>query len=160
MDLVIKVRFFLEGEDPRLLNNGFDECAPGAFDGFDELLKLDLGGPEAFGLGEDGFGRVGGDVVVIRLEGGFHSVERPPRVLVFVIVVGEEDIGEVNLAAWDVNRLEDVDEGLIEAINVVVVGSADDGGEGRLEFREEIFCVLGGGHCADDEEAGVQGLAR
>ena len=97
--LVIKCRFFLEGENPRLLDDGFEECAPGAFDGFDEPLKLDLGGPEAFRLGADGVGRVSGDVVVIKIEGGFHLVKRPPRVLVIVIVVGEENIGEVDLAA-------------------------------------------------------------
>ena len=66
---------------------------PGAFDGFKEPLKLNIGGLEAFGLGADGVGRVGGDAVVIILEGGFHLVERPPRVLVLAIVVGEKDIG-------------------------------------------------------------------
>ena len=66
-DLVIKGWLFLEGGNSRLLNDGFDECAPGAFDGFDEPLKLELGGLEALGLGADGVGRVGGDAVVIRL---------------------------------------------------------------------------------------------
>ena len=98
-NLVIKGRFFLEGEDPRILDDGFDEYVPGAFDGFDEPLKLDLGGPEAFGLGMEGVGRFDGDAVVVRLEEGFHLVKRPPRVLVFVIDVGEEDVEEVNLAA-------------------------------------------------------------
>ena len=87
-DLVIKGQFFIEGEYPRLLNGGFDECAPGKFDGFDYPLKLDLGGLEALGLGADGVSRVGGDAVVVRLERGFHLVERPSHVLVFVIVVG------------------------------------------------------------------------
>ena len=82
-DLVIKLRFFLEGEDPRFLDDGFDECAPIAFDGFDEPLKLDIGGPEALGIGADDVGCVGGDAVVLRLEGGFHSVERPPHMLFF-----------------------------------------------------------------------------
>ena len=43
-----------------------------------------------------------------------------------VVVVGEEDIGEVDLAVWDVNQLEGVDEGFIEALDVVVVGRVDD----------------------------------
>ena len=75
-----------------------------------------------------------------------------------VVVVGEEDIVEVNLSAWGVNRLEGVDKGLVEALDIVVVGRDEDGGEGLLGFREGIFCVLGGSHCADDE-AGAQGLA-
>ena len=55
--------------------------------------------------------------------------------------------------------MEGVDEGLIEALDVVVVGRARDGGGGRLGLREEIFHILGGGHGADDEEGG-KGLAR
>ena len=70
--LVIKGQLFLEGEDKRLLDEGFDECTTGAFDGFDKPLKIDIGGPEAFGLGADGIGCVVGDAVVVRLEGGFH----------------------------------------------------------------------------------------
>ena len=77
-----------------------------------------------------------------------------------MIAVGEEDVGEVNFPARDVDRLESVDGGLVEAIDVVVVGCADDGGKGRLGFREEIFCVLGGGRCADAEEMGAQGLPQ
>ena len=143
-DLVVEGRFLLKGEDPRLLDNSLEECAPGAFDGLDEPLELDIGGPEAFGLGADGVGRVAGDAVVMGLEGGFHVVERPPRVLGLVVVVVEEDIGEVELAAWDVDRLEGVDKGFAEALDLVVVGRTDDGGEGRLGLREEIFCALGG----------------
>ena len=75
-----------------------------------------------------------------------------------MIAVGEEDAGEVDFAAWDVDQLEGVDKGLVEALDIVVVGRDEDGGEGCLGFREGIFCVLGGGHCADDE-AGAQGLA-
>ena len=158
-DLVLEVRFLLEGEDPRFLDNSLEECAPGAFDGFDKPLELDLGGPEAFGLGADSVGRVSGNAVVIVLEGGFHAVERPPHVIGLVVVVGEEDIGEADLAAWDIDRLEDVDEGLIEVLEVVGVERTDDKDEGRLGLCEEIFCILGGGHGADNEE-GVQGLAR
>ena len=76
-----------------------------------------------------------------------------------VVVFREEDIGEVDLAAWDVDRLEGVDKGLLEALDVVIVGRADDGGKGRLGLREEIFLILGGVHGADYEE-GAQGLAR
>ena len=98
--LVVEGCFLFEGGDPRLLDNRFEECA---FDGFDEPFELDFGGPEAFGLGADGVGRVAGNAVVIGPEGGFHAVEYPPCVLGLVVVVGEEDIGEVNLAAWDVD---------------------------------------------------------
>ena len=157
--LVVKGHFLLERGDPRLLDNSFEEFAPGTFDGFDEPLKLDLGGPEAFGLGADRVGRVAGNAVVIGLEGGFHAVKRHPRMLVLVVVAVEEDIGEVDLAAWNVNRLEGVDKVLVEALDVVFVGPADDGGEGRLCLREEIFRILGCGHGADDKE-GSQRLAR
>ena len=55
--------------------------------------------------------------------------------------------------------MEGVDKGLVETIDVVVVGRADYGGEGHLGLREENFRILGGGNGADDEE-GAQGLAR
>ena len=55
----------------------------------------------------------------------------------FVLVVGEEDIGEVEFSAWDVNRLEGVDEGLVEALDVVAIGRAENAGEGRLGLRKE-----------------------
>ena len=116
---------------------------PSVFDGFEEPLKLDLGGPAALGLGADIVGYVGGNAVVVRLEGGFHLVEQPSSVLVFIIIVGEEDDGEVNLATLDVNRLESVDKGFIEPLEVVVVGRTNNGGEVLLGFREEIFCVFG-----------------
>ena len=130
------------------------------FNGFDEPLKLDLGSTDALGVRADGVGCVGGNAVVVRLEGCFHLVERPPRVIIFVIVVGEEDFGEANLSAKDVNQLESVDKGFVDPLDVVVVGRANDGGKGRLCFREEIFYFLGGGHCVDYEETGEQGLAR
>ena len=103
----------------------------------------------------DSFGRVSGNAVIVRLEKGFHLVERPPRGFVFVIIVREEYVGEVNLAAWDVDQLKSVDEGLVEAIDVVVIGRANNWGEGSLGLRKEIFCVLGGGHCTDDKETGA-----
>ena len=76
-----------------------------------------------------------------------------------MVVVGEEDIVEVNLSAWGVNRLEGVDKGLVEALDVVVIGRANDGGKGCLGIREEIFRIFRGGHGADNEE-GAQGLER
>ena len=65
--LVIKGRFFLEGQDLRLLDDSFDESAFGVFD---EPLMLDLGGPEAFGLGADGIGRVDGNAIVVIIATG------------------------------------------------------------------------------------------
>ena len=76
-----------------------------------------------------------------------------------VVVAGDEDIVEVDLANWDVDQLEGVDKGLVEALDFVIVGRTNDGGEGCLGLREEIFCILGDGHGADDKE-GEQGLAR
>ena len=76
-----------------------------------------------------------------------------------MVVVREEYIGEVDLAAWDIDRLEGVDKGLVEALDVIIVGRADDGGEGRLGLCEDIFHIFGGVHGADNEE-GAQGLAR
>ena len=75
-----------------------------------------------------------------------------------MVVVGEEDIGDVDLAAWDVDRLKGVDEGLVEALDIVVVGRADDGGEGCLGLRKEIFRILVGAH-GDNKKKGAQGLA-
>ena len=119
---------------------------------------VNLGGPEAFSLGAHGVGCVGGDAVVVRLEGGFHTFEHPVSVLGLVVVVGEENVGEIDRAARDVNRLECVDKGLVEAFDVVVVGRANNGGEGRLVLRGEIFCVIGGGHGSDNKgnEEGLQ----
>ena len=155
---IVEGGFFLEGEDPGLLDDGNEESAPGAFDFLDETLELDLGGPEAFSLGAHGVGRVDGDGVVVRLERGFHTFERPVPVLGCVVVVGEENVGEIHRAAWDVDQLECVDEGLVEAFDVVVVGRANNGGKGRLGLREELFCVLGCGHGSDNEgdKDGVQ----
>ena len=55
----------------------------------------------------------------------------------------------VSIRFNDVNQLECIDEGLVEAFDVVFVGRAVKGGEGRLGLREEIFCVLGGSHGSD-----------
>ena len=76
-----------------------------------------------------------------------------------MVVFREEDIGEVDLTAWEVDRLEGAEKGLVEALDVVIVGRSNNGDEGCLGLREEIFFILGGGHGANDEE-GEQGLAR
>ena len=64
----------------------------------------------------------------------------------------------VSIRFNDVDQLECIDEGLVEAFDVVFVGRAVKGGEGRLGLREEIFRVLMGGHGSDDkgEEDGAQ----
>ena len=46
--------------------------------------------------------------------------------------------------------MEGVDKGLVEALDVFIVGRDDNGGEGCLGLREEIFRILGGGHGAND----------
>ena len=75
-----------------------------------------------------------------------------------MFVVQEENVREIDRAARDVDQLECVDKGLVEAFDVFVVGRADNGGEGRLGLCEEIFLVLRGGHGSDDEgdEEGAQ----
>ena len=55
--------------------------------------------------------------------------------------------------------MEGVDKGLVEALDVFIVGRDDNGGEGCLGLREEIFRIFRGGHGADNEE-GAQGLER
>ena len=52
-------------------------------------------------------------------------------------------------AARDVDRLEYIDELLVEAFDIVIVQRADNGGEGPLGLCEGIFCVLGGIHGSD-----------
>ena len=47
--------------------------------------------------------------------------------------------------------MECIDERLVEAFDVVVVWRSDNGGEGRLFLREEIFYVFGGSHDSDGE---------
>ena len=66
--------------------------------------------------------------------------------LCLVFLVREEDFGKVDRAARDVNRLQGVDLRIVEALDVVIVWRADDGGEGCLSLREEILGDLGSGH--------------
>ena len=47
--------------------------------------------------------------------------------------------------------MECVDERLVEALDVVIVRRANNGGEGRLGLCKEIFCALGGSHGSDWE---------
>ena len=63
-----------------------------------------------------------------------------------VVLVREEDVRKVDRAARDIDRLQGVDERLVEALDIVVVRSADNGGEGCLSLREEILGDLGSGH--------------
>ena len=46
-----------------------------------------------------------------------------------VVVAREENVGEIDRAARDVDRLECVDKGLFEAFDVVVVGGANNRGK-------------------------------
>ena len=81
-----------------------------------------------------------------------------------MVLVREEDVGQVDRASGDVDRLQGVDERLVEALDVVVIWLADDGGEGRLGLRKEILGILGGGHGFDCEgsvlTAGATGRER
>ena len=145
--LVVKGCLLLKREEPGVLNNGDEERAPGALDRLDEALQFDFCRPKALGLGADGVVGVCGDAVVLSWEGNLHACERRAvAMLRLVFLVCEEYVGQVDRAAGDVNRLQGIDERLVEAIDVVVVWRADDGVEGRLSLREEIFGVLGSGH--------------
>ena len=64
----------------------------------------------------------------------------------FVVGVREQNAGEVNGAAGDVDRLEGVDKRLGEPLDIVVVRRADDGGEGGLRLNEEVLGDLGSCH--------------
>ena len=107
------------------------------------MLELNIGGPEAFGLGAYGLVCVGGNEVVLYMEGGLHAFERCVPVFSLVIVVREEHFGKIDRAAWDVNRLECVDERLVEAFDVVIVRRSDNGGEGAWASAKRSFAYLG-----------------
>ena len=92
-------------------------------------------------------GGVGGNAVVVSWEGNLNEHElQLVAVLRIVFLVGEEDVGQVDRDAGDIDRLQGVDERLVEALEVVVVWRADDRGEGCLSLREEILGDLGSGH--------------
>ena len=92
--LVVKGRLLLEGEEPGVFDDGDEERAPGAFDCLDQSLQLNFGRPEAFSLGLYGVVCVGGDAVVVCLEGDLHAFERlVAAVFRLVIFVRNEDVG-------------------------------------------------------------------
>ena len=64
----------------------------------------------------------------------------------FVIGVRQQEVGEVDGAAGDVDRLKGVDECLGETLDIVVVWRADDESEGGLRLREEVLGDLGSCH--------------
>ena len=70
-------------------------------------MQLDFGRPERiFGLGSDGVVGVGGDTVVVCLEGNLHAFERlVAAVICLVVLFREEDVGNIDHAARDVDRL-------------------------------------------------------
>ena len=70
-----------------VFGEGDKESAPGAFDCLDELLEFNLGGPETLGIGAYGVICVGGDALVLCLEGDLHAFERLVLVFSLVIVV-------------------------------------------------------------------------
>ena len=118
------------------MNDGEEERAPSPLDRLDQALQLDFRCPKALGLGGDGIVGVGGDAVVVSLEGNIHAFKRRAAVvLCLVFLVREEDVGKVDRAARAANPLQDVDERLVEVLDVVVVWRANDGGEGCLSLR-------------------------
>ena len=111
----------MRGEEPGFFDDGNEESAPGAFNCLGEPLELNIGGPEAFSLGAHSVGCVGSNAIVVRLEGDHYAFKLPVPVLGFVIIAREENIGEIDRSAQDVDRLECVDKGLVEAFDFVVV---------------------------------------
>ena len=145
--LVIEGRLFFQWEEPGVLHDGDEEHTPSALDRFNEPLKLNILRPQALGLGADGVVGVGGDAVVVGGERNRHMLEcQAVAVLCFVFGIGEQDVGEVDRAAGDVDGLEGVDKRLVEPLDTVVVRRADDGGEGGLRLREEVLGNLGSCH--------------
>ena len=107
----------------------------------------DLRCPQALGLGADGVCGTGGNAVVIGGERNRHALElRADAVFCFMAGVREQEVGEVDGAAGDVNLLKGVDERLGEPLDSVAVRRADDGIEGGLRLREEVLGDLGSCH--------------
>ena len=126
--LVVKGRLFFKREEPGVFHDGDEERAPGTLDRLDEALQFDFRCPKALGLGTDGVVGVGGDAAIVSWEENLHALERRSvAVLCLVFLVREGDVGQVDRAAGEVNRLQGVDERLVEALDVVVVRRADDG---------------------------------
>ena len=93
-NLVIKGGLLLEWEEPGVFNDGDEERAPGAFDCLDQSMQFNLGQTEAFGLGSYGIVSVGGDAVVVCLEGDLHAFERLVAAKFrLVVLVRKEDAG-------------------------------------------------------------------
>ena len=88
------------------MNDGEEERAPSPLDRLDQALQLDFRCPKALGLGGDGIVGVGGDDVLVRLEGNLHVFKRcVANVLCLVFLVREEDVGQVNRTAGYFDRL-------------------------------------------------------
>ena len=68
-----------------------------------------------------------------------------------------DETGEAAGAARDVDRLEQIREGLAERFHVVVGRLADDGGVGASEIAEEGFRFLRCRHGAGDGRGGRPG---
>ena len=90
----IKGGLLLEGEEPGAFDEGDEERAPGAFDCLDQSLQFDFGRPEVFALGSYGVVCVGGDAVVVCLEGDLYAFERlVAAVFRLVVVIRKENVG-------------------------------------------------------------------
>ena len=93
-NLVIKGGILLEGEDTDVFNDGDEERVPVDLDRLDQSLQLDFGCLEAFGLGSYGIVCVGGDAVVVCLEGDLHAFERlVATVFRLVFLIRKKDVG-------------------------------------------------------------------
>ena len=155
-DLIVEGRGTLQRKKPCFLDDAEEEETAVAFDGSDETLELLLGGPIAFGTSSNGVGGVGGDGWIVRDEGDDHGIEDGAMVQ-GVDSVRVDETGEAAGAARDVDRLEQIREGLAERFHVVVGRLADDGGVGASEIAEEGFRFLRCRHGAGDGRGGRPG---
>ena len=102
--LIVKGNLFFKREEPGVFHDGDEERASGALNRLDEALQFNLCRPKALGLGADGIVGVGGDDVVVSLEGNLHAFEHlAAAMLCLVFLVREEDVGQVDCAAGDVD---------------------------------------------------------
>ena len=135
----------LEGQEPRVFDDGGEEDADLAFDRVDEALALELGGPRMLRSDADGIGSIGCDGGIVGDEGIFEVVE----VLAELTTVSRglvDEAGEAVVASSNVDWLEEIREELVNAFHVVVSRCAGDGREIGGCVGDERLGILGSGH--------------
>eukprot|EP00956_Cyclotella_meneghiniana_P000223 scaffold288_cov44-Cyclotella_meneghiniana.AAC.3 len=157
--LIIVGRGAPQRKKPCFLDDAEEEETAVAFDGADETLELLLGGPIVFGTSSNGVGGVDGDGWIVHDEGDDHGVE-DGAMDQGVVSVRVDETGEAAGAARNVDRLEQIREGLAERFHVVVGQLANDGGVGASKVAEEGFRFLRCRHGAGDGRGGRPGVCK